>query len=117
MHELSLMEGVFDIAEREMAEHGAVKLRALHVRCGALANVVPESMRFAFEAMKADRGFPDAELFLETEPLRVRCPECGLEFEPVDRDAIYLPCEKCGYPFGFTVLSGEDIFLDKLEAE
>ncbi|MBO4318585.1 MAG: hydrogenase maturation nickel metallochaperone HypA [Mailhella sp.] len=117
MHELSLMEGIFDIAEREMAVHGAKKLHALHVRCGALANVVPESMRFAFEAMKADRGFPEAELFLTEEALRVRCPECGHEFSPNDRSEVYLPCARCGNPFGFTVLEGEDIFLDKLEAE
>ena len=117
MHELSLMTEIFDIARQEMERHGARDLRALHVRCGVLANVVPGSMRFAFDALKAEYGMDGAELFLTEEPLKLRCPSCGREFEPEDRNAAYLPCEGCGNPFGFTVISGDGIFLDRLEAE
>ena len=117
MHELSLMASVMDIAQEELTRHGASRLTLLRIRHGVLDQVQPDAMRMAFEAMT--KGTPDegAKLELVEEPLRLSCCLCGHEFTPDDRNALYAPCPACGETVPFSVIGGEGIFLDHLEAE
>ncbi len=117
MHELSLMASVMDIAREELSRHGAHRLTLLRIRHGVLDQVQPDAMRMAFEVMT--KGTPDegAKLELVEEPLRLSCCLCGHEFTPEDRNALYAPCPACGETVPFSVIGGEGIFLDHLEAE
>ena len=117
MHELSLMASVMDRAREELSRHGAHRLTLLRIRHGVLDQVQPDAMRMAFEVMT--KGTPDegAKLELVEEPLRLSCCLCGHEFTPEDRNALYAPCPACGETVPFSVIGGEGIFLDHLEAE
>ena len=42
---------------------------------------------------------------------------CGHTFTAGDRSALYKPCPACGETVPFSVVGGEGIFLDHLEAE
>ena len=117
MHELSLMASVMDIAREEMSRHGAKRLTLLRIRHGVLDQVQPDAMRMAFEAMTAGTADEGARLELVEEPLRLSCCMCGHEFSPGDRSALYAPCPACGETVPFSVIGGEGIFLDHLEAE
>ncbi len=92
MHEFSLVAGIMNIVEEELRAHGARRLTLARVRYGALANVVPEAMRMAFEAATTGTPHEGARLELIEEPLRVRCAACGHVFSPPDRQALFLPC-------------------------
>ena len=117
MHELSLMASVMDIAQEELARHGAHRLTLLRIRHGVLDQVQPDAMRMAFEAMTAGTPHEGATLELVEEALRLRCCMCGHEFTPGSKDALYAPCPACGETVPFHVTGGEGIFLDHLEAE
>ncbi|MGN1038531.1 MAG: hydrogenase maturation nickel metallochaperone HypA [Mailhella sp.] len=117
MHELSLMASVMDIAGEELARHGAMRLLLLRIRCGVLDQIQPDAMRMAFEAMTAGTIHEQARLEIVEEPLRLRCCMCGNTFSPKDRNAMYAPCPLCGETVPFSVVGGEGIFLDHLEAE
>ena len=117
MHELSLMASVMDIAWEELSRHGATRLTLLRIRHGVLDQVQPDAMRMAFEAMTAGTPHEGAKLELVEEPLRLSCCMCGHEFSPADRNALYAPCPACGETVPFSVIGGEGIFLDHLEAE
>ncbi len=117
MHEFSLMAGVMDMANEELARHGVRRLTLLRLRCGELDCVQPDSMRFAFEAMTKGTPHEGAVLELTEEPLVLRCALCGNAFHPEDRSAMFLPCPACHEQSPFRVEKGEGVFLDHLEAE
>jgi hydrogenase nickel incorporation protein HypA/HybF len=99
----------------ELAKRGLEKLLVVRVRHGALANVVPEAMSFAFEALTQGGPFEGARLELEEEPLVLRCA-CGARFSPEQRD-LFLPCPACGEMLGHAVEKGREIYLQHIEAE
>ena len=117
MHELSLMASVMDIAQEELSRHGAHRLTLLCIRHGVLDQVQPDAMRMAFEAMTTGTPHEGAVLELVEEPLRLSCCMCGHTFTAGDRSALYKPCPACGETVPFSVVGGEGIFLDHLEAE
>ena len=117
MHELSLMAGVMDIAQEELARHGATRLTLLRIRHGALDQVMPDALRMAFTAMTQGTPHEGARLELTEEPLELRCSLCGHTFHPKEQTAFYAPCPACGEQAAFRVQKGEGVFLDHLEAE
>ena len=106
-----------DIAQEELARHHASRLTLLRIRHGVLAQVQPEAMHMAFEAMVTGTPHEGATLELVEEPLRLCCRLCGHEFTPADKTAMYRPCPACGETAPFGITGGEGIFLDHLEAE
>jgi hydrogenase nickel incorporation protein HypA/HybF len=119
MHELSLAAGLLALVDEELAKRGLKKLLTARVRHGALANVAPEALRFAFEALTRGGPHDGARLELEEEPLVLRCP-CGESFSPVHPDQAHewlCPCPACGERSGHGVETGRDVFLQRIEAE
>ncbi len=117
MHELSLMTNIMDICADELKKHGATKLLSITVRYGVLSNVVADSFQFAFEALTKGSKHEGAKLILVEEELLLKCSLCQGSFKPDGKDYLYIPCPLCGEQTPYSVLAGEGIFLDKLEAE
>ena len=117
MHELSLVSSLLTLVEEELKKHHLTKLRVVCVRHGALANVVPEAMSFAFEALTQGGPFEGARLELEEEPLVLRCA-CGASFSPDHTQrSHFAPCPACGETLGHTVEKGRVLYLQHIEAE
>lgn len=117
MHELSLVTTLLTLVEEELAKHQLTKLRVVCVRHGALANVVPEALAFAFEALTQGSPFEGARLELEEDPLVLRCP-CGASFTPEQEHSLLVaPCSACGEIRGHTVEKGRELYLQHIEAE
>ena len=117
MHELSVITSLLSIVDEELKKHQLNKLRVVRIRHGALANVVPEAMSFAFEALTRDGPFEGARLELEEEPVVLRCA-CGASFSPEQkRELIFAPCPACGETLGHTVEKGRELYLQHIEAE
>jgi len=117
MHELSLATTLLALVEEELAKHHLTKLHVVRVRHGALANVVPEALSFAFEALTQGGPFEGARLEMEEEPLVLRCV-CGASFSPGrTQEPLFPPCPACGETRGHTVEKGRELYLQQLEAE
>ncbi len=117
MHEFSLMTSIMDIAQQELERHGATRITLLRIRYGALDEILPTAMRTAFDALIAGSPHEGARIELEEERLELRCSLCGHTFHPDDRTSLYAPCPLCGKQAPFSVVRGEGVFLDHLEAE
>ena len=52
MHEFSIMQAALETAGEKTRAAGATHIHRLMLRVGALSGVVPEALRFAFDAMK-----------------------------------------------------------------
>ena len=109
MHELSIARSVVDVAGRR-AEGRPVLL--VHLRVGALRQVVPAALSLAFEVTA--RGGPCEGAVLEKElvPARVRCRDCDAEAE-LSEPAFH--CAGCGG--GVDVVAGEELQVDFIEIE
>ena len=113
MHEASIMQSVFDIAFAQLPPDSPTRIVRLRLRVGDLAGVVPESLAFAFEAMKAGTRAACAELEVQRVPARLRCLDCRREFEP---DRFPAACPGCG-SWAADVRLGQELDLVLVEME
>lgn len=95
MHEMSVALAVIDQVETAAAQHRDVTaVRAVRLRVGELAGVVPDSLTFCFELACAGTLLEGAELVTEQVPGRARCTPCAHEW------AVGMPprltCPECG---------------------
>ena len=85
----------------------------VEVRVGHLRQVVPDSLRFAFELITAGTVLEGAELALEEVPARVRCIACEAETELEEFPA---HCGECG-GLDVEVTAGEELLVDSIDVE
>ncbi len=121
MHEMSVAASLLAMIREEMERHGAQRLLLARVRCGALSNIVPESLEMAFELAVQETDFDGARLEIVKDPLILSCGQCGREFDPAE-GGVYLPsqfapCPFCGHEFTHRVISGKGLYLEHIEAE
>jgi len=110
VHEFSIAGAMVDTAVRHAAGR---RVAVVGVRAGRLRQVVPDSLRFAFEIVARDTPCAGARLVLTEVELRLRCDACGAEWEPQQ------PLFRCtGCPSAkVTVIAGEELAVDFIEVE
>ena len=111
MHEFSIMQAALETAGEKTRAAGATQIHRLRLRVGALSGVVPEALRFAFEALKAKSPAAQAELEIETVPAVAFCTACAAEFAAAD---IQYECPRCHRPSG-QLRQGREMELAALE--
>lgn len=111
MHEFSLVQSLFDQADRAIAPHAPDAVRRVTVRVGALAGVEATLFRTAFEGCRVERGYARAALELVEEPAAWRCALCGALVPQGDA----LACPRCDGDV--RLAGGGEIVLERLELE
>jgi hydrogenase nickel incorporation protein HypA/HybF len=111
MHEVSLVQALFDQADHAIGSHPSAAVRQVSVRIGQLAGVEEELFRTAFEGCKRDRGYSNATLQVTLEPAVWSCRACSAPASTAEP----LRCPVCG---GAPELSaGSELILQRLELE
>ncbi len=111
MHELSLAEQMLGPILAVAEEHNAVRVIGVTVEAGALQQVVPESLRTAFEVVSEGTLAEGATLTVVTAPVVALCRRCGLEFAV---EEFVFVCPECGVADVETV-RGRDLTILSLE--
>lgn len=93
MHETMLVRGLMSQLEALVEQHGGGQLQRVVVRVGTLSGVEPQLMADAFEQLRGAWRWPQAQLELREEPLRLECQLCQHVFEPADFVCV---CPRCG---------------------
>ncbi|MEG1610827.1 MAG: hydrogenase maturation nickel metallochaperone HypA [Bilophila sp.] len=117
MHEMSVVTSMLSIVRDEMAKHAVSHLLLVRVRYGALSNIVPEALSFAFEALTANTDLAGAVLETEEMPVTLRCGKCDTVFTPEGKDRFFTPCPACGEQNGHRMESGRELYVQHIEAE
>lgn len=117
MHEMSIADSILSIVKEELQKHQLHTLLLVRVRYGAMSSVVPESLRFCFEAMTTGTPLEGARMELEEIPVILRCCACGTEFAPEDGQLLGAVCPSCGQPLGHAVVQGRELYIQHIEAE
>ena len=115
MHEMSLVQGLFQQLHVIAKEHNGTKVTRLTMSIGPLSGVVIDSFTFGFDILsKEDDLVRGAVLEIVTPPVTYRCSGCDHAFETVAERPE--KCSKCGdsilIPEG-----GDDLILQQVEME
>ncbi len=113
MHEMSIANSILHAVRTEAAARPGSDVRKVGVRVGELAALDPESLRFCFDVLKVDAGFPALELDIQFCPRRHRCHDCQAEFDVKNYD---LHCPRCGQVTTLCI-GGDELELAYLEME
>jgi hydrogenase nickel incorporation protein HypA/HybF len=110
MHELAIADAIVAVAEEHAAGRRVAKVE---VKIGALRQVVPSALSFAFELVARDTMLQGAELEIEDVPVRVACRECPVESRAAE---FPLACASCS-SLHVDIVAGDELFVDALELE
>lgn len=113
MHELAITESILAQAISEACRHKASSITRIRLQIGELTGIVPECVQFYFEQLRVGTVAAEAELFIQTMPVRLRCPKCGRTSLPgTGAAATLLDCE-C--QAGVEILSGQELLIEDIE--
>jgi hydrogenase nickel incorporation protein HypA/HybF len=110
VHELSIAEAVVAVTSRHAAGR---PVRSVEVTVGAMRQVVPSALEFAFEMVTQDTPLEGAELTIETVPAVGRCSACGAEGQ---FDWFPFACEACG-SVDLELIGGEELLVEAIEID
>jgi hydrogenase nickel incorporation protein HypA/HybF len=110
VHELSVSAAVVDTAVRHAAGR---KVTHVHLRVGALRQVVPDSLAFYFEIVARDTLCEGAVLEQELIAARLRCESCATEWEV---DAPAFRCPGCAGA-EVAVVCGNELEVESIDVE
>jgi hydrogenase nickel incorporation protein HypA/HybF len=111
MHEFSIMQAALETAGEKARAAGATQIHRLTLRVGALSGVVPDALRFVFDALKGESPAAAAKLEIESVPAAGWCAGCAAEFAVVELD---YECPRCHRPSG-ELRRGQEMELASLE--
>lgn len=113
MHEFSLCEGIIDTVTRQARQQGFGQVRRVWLEIGALANVEPDALRFAFEIVRRGTIAAGAELDIITLPGRAYCLDCATT---VAVDQYFDPCPRCG-GYQWRLTGGNEMRIKEMEVD
>ena len=113
MHEFSLAAALVEQLQRIAGERHVRRIVEVEVRCGAMQQVVNESLELAFEAASSDTPAAGARLKIVVEDLVVRCRACGHSFSAAIDNYLCPQCKMADVE----VLTGRDVVLQSVVCE
>jgi hydrogenase nickel incorporation protein HypA/HybF len=113
MHELAIMDSALNMALEQAEKAGALRVHVIRLRIGALSGVVPDALRFAFEALAPGTMAQGATLDIENVPARFWCTSCNREFQS---DDFFAECPGCQRPSG-ELRGGREMELASMEID
>ncbi|MEM1191397.1 MAG: hydrogenase maturation nickel metallochaperone HypA [Pseudomonadota bacterium] len=111
MHEMALCQGMIDLIEDQREQQDFTEVRRVVVEIGALGDVDPDALAFAFDVVAADGVAAAATLDIREIPGRGWCMDCSESIEVARRGD---GCPKCGN-FMLIMEQGEELRLKELE--
>ncbi|HWR06031.1 hydrogenase maturation nickel metallochaperone HypA [Sporomusa sp.] len=113
MHEMTIAQGILELALNTASSHGAGKITGIKVLAGELTGVVPEALEFGFAALAEGTLAAGACLLITIVPLTGRCLDCGAEHRV---DKYRFICSSCG-SYAIEIVSGRELKVESVEVE
>jgi hydrogenase nickel incorporation protein HypA/HybF len=111
MHELSVCQSLLDQVSLIAADNHAAIVEKIYLQVGPLSGVEPDLLQHAFPIARANTVAANAELVINTLPVRVKCRSCASES---DASLNKLVCAVCG-DWQTELLSGDELLLERVE--
>lgn len=115
MHELSLMTGIMDTVKQSAAQNNIMRVEKIKLVIGKLSMALPDSLQFAFDALKQDEKlFKEAVLEIEEKEISCLCSNCKQSFM-VDKTYHFI-CPECASN-KVEIVGGRELYIDFFEGE
>ena len=112
MHEMSIAMHIIEIASRAIPPGMAgARVEAINLRVGRLSSVVPETLRYCFDAAVAGTPMHGAVLNCDLIPIAVACRACDARSEQV---AFPFSCPDCECT-DVDLVSGRELLVVSVE--
>ena len=111
MHELSIVQNLVTLCEKNAAKENAKEISKIEIKVGRLSGVEPHYLESAFDVYKAGTICENAELVINLQGIVTQCLDCGFGGELSEND---FTCPKCKSQ-NLKVTDGEDMYLIRLE--
>ena len=113
MHELSLINNVFNIVLEAGQKSSAQRIVKVNLEIGALLDVVQRWAQLYFDMVSQNSIAEKAVLNFATIPAMIKCQGCGHKHE-VDIHNVQYACPKCESKF-IELISGREFRIVSLE--
>jgi hydrogenase nickel insertion protein HypA len=113
MHESSIAHSILEIIDEQCAENACAVVDAITVRLGKATGVMPESLLFAFDALKEPTKAKNAKMTIEIVPVGGTCNSCGRDFN-VPGSPYVFSCPLCGSS-SFEITRGREMEISDME--
>jgi hydrogenase nickel incorporation protein HypA/HybF len=113
MHELAVCQGLMQQVAQVAARHDARRVSRITLQVGPLSGIEAPQLRSAFSIARCGTVAAEAELEIETPPVKVFCQVCGKE-SAAQPNALL--CAACG-GWKVELRSGNEMILKSLELE
>jgi hydrogenase nickel incorporation protein HypA/HybF len=114
MHELSIAHSLVELAIEAARDTGLKRVRAVHLKLGALSGVVKEALEFSFDVVIEGTPIEGAKLIVEDVPVKIFCPRC--QDARTLAEPFPMRCPVCRMKTG-EVLEGREMELVALEGD
>ena len=112
MHEMGIALQIIEITTASLpADLGEARVAAVNLKVGKMAAVIPDSLRFCFDAAIKDTPLAGAKLAIEVIPVVARCKDCNTRWtidEPV------FVCQTCESG-SLEIISGRELDIESIE--
>ncbi len=110
MHELSVTQGILDIA---LKNAGTRKVNQVNLVIGQFASIVDDSVQFYWDIISKGTPAEGSSLHFERIPGEMTCQSCGYTFHPTGET---FDCPTCSSPL-VRISKGEEFQVDSIDVE
>ena len=111
MHELSIAHEIISMVQQYVPAGHDRAVKTVKMKIGKMANVLPDSLQFCFEALITGGPMEGAKLEIDSVPLTLRCHECHAVST---MDGYAFICPACGSA-SMETISGHELNVVEIE--
>ena len=113
MHETGIAQSILEIAIKAAKDKDAKKINNVAVKVGKMNAIDEASLRFAFDALKAETIAENATFEYIDVPLTGKCEDCGYESE---LEGYFVLCPKCSSG-RVSILTGNELEIAYIDVD
>jgi hydrogenase nickel incorporation protein HypA/HybF len=110
MHELSVTQGILDIALKNAGER---RIKRVNLLIGQFSSIVDDSVQFYWEVISKDTPAEGSMLHFERIPGEMTCRSCGLAFRP---NGETFACPSC-FSLLVSITKGSEFQVESIDVE
>jgi hydrogenase nickel incorporation protein HypA/HybF len=113
MHEIRIAKDLSAIVLETALSKNLSKVTKVNISFGQLVQIVPDIFEFAFRETVRNSVAQDAEVEIEIIPVRMKCTNCGNDFQIKENR---FACNICSST-DLEIVQGKELFIKSIEGE
>ena len=113
MHEMSIVQSLVELCEKNLNENGGGEIKEIVVKVGRLSGVEAHYLQSCYDVFRQETVCENAELKIHIQDVVIECEKCGYNGVLKQNNFICPKCESRN----LRVTDGEDLYLMQLVIE